>query len=57
MNNNNKRIVKNTIIQYIKIIISVIGAFFATRIVLQEIGVDDYGIFSVIAGLIALLEF
>ena len=54
MNNNNKRIVKNTIIQYIKIIISVIGAFFATRIVLQEIGVDDYGIFSVIAGLIAL---
>ena len=54
MDNKNKLIVKNTLIQYIKIIITVICAFFSTRIILQEIGIDDYGIFSVIGGLIAI---
>lgn len=54
MQSQNKILVKNTIAQYIKIIFSVLGTLVYTRIVLQELGIDDYGIFSVIAGFIAL---
>lgn len=54
MQNQNKILVKNSIAQYIKIIISVLGTLVYTRIVLQELGIDDYGIFSVISGVIAL---
>ena len=52
--NQNKILVKNTIAQYIRIIVSVIIHLFSTRIVLQQLGIDDYGIFSVIASFIAL---
>lgn len=51
----NKILIKNTVAQYIKIIISIIVTLISTRIILQQLGVSDYGIFSVIAGLISFL--
>lgn len=50
----NKIILKNTIAQYLKVILSTIISLFATRIVLRQLGVADYGIFSVIAGFVTL---
>lgn len=53
MNDQNRRIVNNTIAQYGRIIISAILSIVSTRYVLSELGVDDYGIFSVVAGFIS----
>lgn len=50
----NKIILKNTVAQYLKVILSTIISLFATRIVLRQLGVADYGIFSVIAGFVTL---
>lgn len=50
----NKILLKNTIAQYLRIIISIIGTLISTRIVLAQLGISDYGIFSVLAGFIAL---
>lgn len=51
---NNKRIVKNTGLLYIRMIFVMFVTLFTTRIVLKALGVVDYGIYNVIAGFIAL---
>lgn len=53
----NKRIILNTSVQYIKAIVTTILSLFSMRIVLEAIGVSDYGIFSVVGGVIAMLGF
>lgn len=52
-----KRIIKNTVFLYIKMGITVFISLYTTRIVLNALGVTDYGIFAVIGGSIALLGF
>lgn len=53
----NKRIILNTSVQYIKAIVTTILSLFSMRIILEAIGVSDYGIFSVVGGVIAMLGF
>lgn len=52
MQNQNSILIKNTIAQYARIIITIIVQLFSARIILQQLGVEDYGIYSVIAGFI-----
>ncbi len=54
MRKNDRILIKNTIAQYVKTILSTLGTLIYTRIVFQQLGASDYGIFSVIAGFIAL---
>lgn len=54
MKQDNKIIIKNTIAQYIKTIVSVVVSIYTARVILHELGVEDYGIYSVIASFIAL---
>ena len=42
---------------YVKIIVSTIVALYLTRVVLNVLGVSDFGIYNVIAGVIAVLAF
>lgn len=51
------RIFTNTIVLYVKIIVSLVVGLFLTREVLATLGVDDFGIYNLIAGIIALLAF
>lgn len=51
------KVVLNTIILYIKMIISVILTLVSTRLVLSSLGATDYGIFNLLAGVIAMLSF
>jgi O-antigen/teichoic acid export membrane protein len=55
--NTSGRVIKNTIYLYIKSIVSMVVMLFVTRIVLQALGVVDYGIYNVVAGAIAILGF
>tara|TARA_B110000902_G_scaffold63988_1_gene75814 strand:+ start:2476 stop:4005 length:1530 start_codon:yes stop_codon:yes gene_type:complete len=51
------KIIVNTIVLYIKLFISIIVAFITARLVLNALGEVDYGINSLIAGIIGMLAF
>ena len=52
--NNNKRLAKNAMFLYIRMIFVMFVALFTTRIVLNALGLVDYGVYNVIAGFVAL---
>jgi O-antigen/teichoic acid export membrane protein len=52
---NNKRIAKNTLMLYVRMIFVTLVSLFTTRIILKALGVDDYGLYNVIGGVVALL--
>lgn len=54
MEENNKRIVKNTMFLYVRMVITMGLSFFVTRIVLDKLGVSDYGIYNVVGGFVSL---
>lgn len=51
------RIVTNTVVLYVKMLLSVFITFYSTRIVLKALGVNDFGIYNLVAGAISLLGF
>lgn len=53
----NKRIVVNTAAQYVKTIVNIVPTLYATRLVLATLGASDYGIYSLVAGVISMLSF
>ena len=54
---NNKRIAKNTILLYMRMVITMCIGLFTSRIVLQNLGVVDYGINNVVAGMVSMFTF
>lgn len=53
----NKRIAKNTIALYIRMLLIMLIALYTSRVVLQNLGVIDYGIYNVVAGFVTMLSF
>ena len=53
----NSRIAFNTITLYIRTFIVMIISFLASRIMLEQLGVDDYGINNLISGVVAMFGF
>lgn len=51
---NNKRIVRNTIMLYFRMFLILVISLFTSRIVLQVLGVEDFGIYNVVGGIIAM---
>lgn len=51
------RIIFNTAILFVKMLFTIGFALFSTRIVLQALGVADFGIFNLVAGTIGILSF
>ena len=54
---NNQRIAKNTLLLYFRMIFLMLISLFTSRVVLQALGVEDYGIYNVVGGFITLLSF
>lgn len=52
----NKRIALNTVILYVKLIISIVVSFIVSRLVLQALGASDYGLYNVVGGVVAMLN-
>lgn len=60
MNNNsfdNKKIAKNTLFLYLRMGIMMITSLFTSRIVLDVLGVEDFGIYNLIGGIVVLFSF
>ncbi|WP_018626101.1 lipopolysaccharide biosynthesis protein [Niabella aurantiaca] len=57
MENSNKKIAKNTLLLYFRMFLTMGVSLYTSRIVLNVLGVSDYGIYSVIGGVVALFVF
>lgn len=51
---NNKRIAKNTMLLYVRMLFLMVVSFFTSRVVLQTLGIEDFGINNVIAGFLSM---
>lgn len=54
---NNKQIAKNTFMLYLRMLISLVVGLYTSRVVLQTLGVEDYGIYGVVGGVVSMLGF
>lgn len=53
---NNKRIAKNTLLLYIRTLLLVIISLYTSRVVLEVLGVEDYGIYNVVGGVVSMFS-
>ena len=53
----NRRIAKNTVYMYARLLITMVIGLYSSRIVLQVLGVSDYGLFGVVGGILAMFTF
>lgn len=53
----NKRIAKNTLMLYIRMLLIMGVTLYTSRIVLEQLGIEDYGIYNVVGGIIVLFSF
>lgn len=54
---NNKRIAKNTIYLYIRMLLTMAVQLYTSRVVLNVLGVEDYGIYNIVGGVVVLFSF
>ncbi len=54
---NNKRIAKNTLYLYIRMVVMMVVTLYTTRIVLKVLGVEDYGLYNVVSGVVVMFSF
>lgn len=54
---NNKRIALNTIFLYIRMMVTMVIGFYTSRVVLNTLGVSDYGVYNVMGGVIGMLGY
>lgn len=54
---NNKRIAKNTIMLYIRQILILLVGLYTVRVVLKTLGMEDYGVYNVVAGAVSMFSF
>ena len=53
---NNRRIARNTIALYIRMFCSMVISLFTSRIILDSLGVSNYGIYNVVGGFVAMFS-
>ena len=55
--NNSSRVAFNTIINYSQLVLNVLVGILSVRIVLRSLGEIDYGIYNLVAGVVAIIAF
>ncbi len=53
---NNKRIAKNTLLLYVRTLFIMLITLYTSRVVLNTLGVTDYGIYNVVGGVVAMFS-
>lgn len=51
---NNKRIAKNTLLLYVRMLFLMVVSLFTSRVILNTLGVEDFGIYNVVGGIVAM---
>ena len=50
----NKRVAKNTVYLYLRTMLVMVISIFTSRIILDALGVNDYGIYNAVGGFVAM---
>ena len=53
---NNKRIAKNTLLLYVRMLFMMAVSLYTSRVVLNALGVEDFGIYNVVGGVVAMFS-
>lgn len=53
---NNRRIAKNTLFLYFRMLLTMAVALYTSRVVLNTLGVEDFGIYNVVGGVVAMFS-
>lgn len=53
---NNKRIAKNTMMLYVRMLFFMLVSLYTSRAILQTLGVEDYGIYNVVGGVVIMFS-
>ena len=53
----NKRIAKNSILLYFRMFITLLISLYTSRVVLNQLGISDYGLYSVVGGVVTFFGF
>lgn len=53
---NNKRIAKNTLLLYFRMLFMMAVSLYTSRVVLHTLGVEDFGIYNVVGGVVAMFS-
>ena len=53
----NKRIAQNTILLYVRMLLIMLVSLYMSRIVLQTLGVTDFGIYNIVGGVVSIFTF
>lgn len=51
---NNKRIAKNTLLLYFRMLFMMVVSLYTSRVILNALGVEDFGIYNVVGGVVAM---
>ncbi len=54
---NNKRIAKNTIVLYARMLVMMCVTLYTSRVIFQALGAEDYGVYNVVAGVVTMFSF
>ena len=54
---NNKTIAKNTMFLYFRMMVTMVISLYTSRVILQILGVDDFGIYQAVGGIVGFLSF
>lgn len=54
---NNKRIAQNTILLYFRMLFMMVVSLYTSRVILSILGVEDFGIYNVVGGIVGLFSF
>ncbi len=55
-NSHSKILLKNTAFMYFRMFVLLIIYFYTSRVLLKELGVDDFGVFSLVGSVVAMFE-
>lgn len=53
---NNKRIAKNTLLLYFRMLFMMVVSLYTSRVILNALGVEDFGIYNVVGGVVAMFN-
>ncbi len=52
---NNKRIAKNTLLLYVRMFVMMLVSLYTSRVVLNALGVEDFGIYNIVGGVVVMM--
>ena len=53
----NKRLLKNTLLLYLRMFLTMSIGLYTSRVVLQVLGIEDFGIYNVVGGVVTMMSF